>query len=70
MCVTAAQLITLFKILVFVEGLDGVIFAEPSEGVDEMGAEIGVDVLRSEFGRARPVDGPVGEVADDPLVSH
>ena len=33
-----------------------------------MGAEIGVDVLRSEFGCARPVDGPVGEIAHDSLV--
>lgn len=62
------QSFTFFNVLVLVEGLDGVILSQASEGVDEVGAEIGVDVLRRELAAALTVDGPVGEVADDAFV--
>ena len=54
---------TFFEILIFVEGLDCIIFAQAGKRVDEMGAEVGVDVLRGELGVALPVDRPVGVVA-------
>ena len=62
--------LTFFQVLVLVERLDGVLLGEASERVDEMRAEVRVDVGRAELGRALPVDGPVGEVADDPLPAH
>jgi hypothetical protein len=45
----------LFDVLIAVEWLDGVILAEPTEGVDEVGAEVGVDILRGEFSVSLPV---------------
>ena len=57
--------LTLLDVLVLVERHDGVILAQASEGVDQMGAEVRVDVLGGELGGALSVDGPVGEVADD-----
>lgn len=56
---------TFLDVLVLVEGLQSVALGETSEGVDEVGAEVGVDVLRGELGRARSIDRPVGVVADD-----
>ena len=61
---------TFFQVLVLVEGLDGVLLGESAEGVDEMRAEVRVDVGGAELGRALPVDGPVGEVAHHPLPAH
>ena len=58
----------MLDVLIAVEGLDGVVLAQTAECVDEVGAEIGVDVLRRELAAALTVDGPVGEVADDAFV--
>ena len=59
---------TFFDVLILVEGLDGVVLAKSSERVDEMGAQVRVDVLRAELAGALAVDGPVCEVADHSFV--
>lgn len=56
-------LLTLLDVLVLVEGLQLVVLGDPAEGVDEVGAEVRVDVGGAELGRALPVHGPVGVVA-------
>ncbi len=40
---------TLFDVLIAVEGLNGVILAQSPKGIDEVGAEVRVDVLRREL---------------------
>ncbi len=40
---------TLFDVLIAVERLDGIILAQAPKGIDEMGAEVRVDVLRGEL---------------------
>ena len=40
---------TFLYVLILVKGDKGVILAKTTEGVDEMGAEVGVDVLRREL---------------------
>jgi hypothetical protein len=40
---------TLFDVLVAVEWLDGIILAQAPKGIDEVGAEVRVDVLRGEL---------------------
>jgi hypothetical protein len=40
----------LFDVLIAVERLDCVVFAQATEGVDQMGAEVRVDVLWRELG--------------------
>ena len=51
----------------FVVGLQRAQFAflHPSERVNDMRAEVRVDIFRKIFARFRPVLGPVGEIADD-----
>jgi hypothetical protein len=38
---------TFLDVLILVEGLDGVILAKTAEGVDQVGAQVRVDVLRT-----------------------
>lgn len=57
--------LTLLDIIVRVVRLELVALVEPSEGVDDVRAQVRVDVLRRELGERWPVDGPVGVVADD-----
>ncbi len=40
---------TLFDVLIAVEWLDGIILAQAPKGIDEVGAEVRVDVLRGEL---------------------
>lgn len=46
-----------------------VVAVEDREAVDDVGAEGGVDVVRSILSFARSVPGPVGEVADHLVVT-
>jgi hypothetical protein len=39
----------LFDVLIAVEWLNGIILAQAPKGIDEVGAEVGVDVLRGEL---------------------
>ena len=59
--------LTFFNVLILVERLDCVFLRETPEGIDEMCAEVRVDVGGSELCRSLSVDCPVGEIADDPL---
>lgn len=52
-------------ILVFIERLQVIVFGETAECVDQMRAQVRVDVLRTEFRRARTVDAPVCVIAND-----
>ena len=54
--------LTFLNVLVFIEWHQGVILAQASEGVDQMGAEVGVDVLRGELCISLSVNCPVGVV--------
>ena len=63
-------LLAFFEILVFVKGLDFVIFAQSSESIDKMGTEVGVDILRTEFCGALAVHRPVGIVTYDSSIVH
>lgn len=56
--------LTLLDVLVLVEGLHLVVLGESAERVHQMCTQVGIDVLRIELGRARPVDTPVCVVAD------
>ncbi len=40
---------TLFDVLIAVEGLNGIILAQSPKGIDEVGAEVRVDVLWGEL---------------------
>ncbi len=40
---------TLFDVLIAVERLNGIILAQAPKGIDEVGAEVRVDVLRREL---------------------
>jgi hypothetical protein len=40
---------TLFDVLIAVEWLNGIILAQAAKGIDEVGAEVRVDVLRREL---------------------
>ena len=42
--------VTFLNVLVAVEGDDGVVVADAAKGVDEMGAQVGVDVTWRELG--------------------
>ncbi len=44
--------LTFLNVLVLVEGLNGVVLGQPPEGVDQVGAQVRVNVLRGELGRA------------------
>ena len=54
--------LTFLNVLVFIERHQGVILAQASEGVDQMGAEVGVDVLRGELCISLSVNCPVSIV--------
>ena len=54
--------------MVFVERFYPVVLPESPECIDEMGAEVGVDILRSELGSSLPIHGPVGVVTHDNFV--
>ena len=55
--------LTFLNVLILIKRHQSVILAQASESVDQVGAEVGVDVLRGELGVALPVDRPVGVVA-------
>ena len=57
--------ITFLNILVFIKRHQCVILAKPSESVDEMCAEVGVDVLGSELGIPLSVNRPVSVVTNN-----
>ena len=44
----------MLDVLIAVEGLDGVVLAQTAECVDEVGAEVGVDVLGGELSLTLP----------------
>ena len=54
---------TFLNVLILVERFQGVVLSEAAESVDQVGAQVGVDVLRGELGVALPVHSPVGVVA-------
>lgn len=58
----------MFDILILVVGFERILLGETTERVDQMGAQVRVDVLWIEFSRPRPVHRPVGVVANHPLV--
>lgn len=59
---------TLINVLPLVEGSQGEIVGESAECVDEVSAQVGIDILRQEFGLAGPVSRPIGVVANDFLI--
>ena len=63
-------LFTFFEILILVKGLDGVIFAQTSKSINEMGTEVGVDILWRKFGRTLSVYGPIGVIThNSPIIN-
>lgn len=62
------QTLTLLNVLILVIWLEGVLLGKATEGIDQMRAQVRVDILRVELGRTRPVHGPVCVVAYDSLV--
>jgi hypothetical protein len=59
---------TLLDVLILVVGPKAVLSCEPSERVDEMCAEIWIDVLWGELGGAGAVHRPVSVVAHYPFL--
>ena len=57
----------MIDVLPLVEWPEREIVGKPSEGVDEMRAQVRIDVLRHEFGQTWTVRRPVGVVAHDSL---
>lgn len=58
---------TLVDVLPLVEGPQVELIVETSEGIDEMSAQVRIDVLRQELGQAGTVGRPVCVVAHDPV---
>ena len=61
--------VTLIDILPLVERPEAEVVGKSAERVDEMSAQVRIDILREEFGGSRPVGGPVGVVAHHPLAT-
>ncbi len=59
---------TLINVLPLVERSQGEIVGESAECVDEVSAQVGIDILRQEFGLAGPISRPIGVVANDFLI--
>ena len=57
---------TLIDVLPFVEGFEHKLVGESAKGVDEMSAQVRVDVLRQELGQSRTIRRPICVVAHDP----
>lgn len=56
---------TFLNVLVLVEWLQSIVLGEPTERVDQVGAQVWIDILGRELGRTWPVDRPVRVIADD-----
>ena len=62
--------ITFFEILVFIKGLDFVIFAQAGKGVNKMGTEVGVDILRAKLGGSLAIDRPISVITYNSSIVH
>lgn len=62
---TALFYVTFLDVLVLVERLQRVVLREAAERVDQVGAQVRIDVLWGELCRAGSVHRPVRVVADD-----
>ena len=60
---------TFIYVLIGVKNRHLIVVVEAGEGVHQMRTQVGVDVLRDEFGHAFAVHRPVCVVADDALAS-
>ena len=63
LCLSLWSIPTFFDVLIFVGRLQLEVVVERAEGVDEVGAEVGVDVGRLVPGQTLSVHRPVGVVA-------
>lgn len=61
---------TFLDVLVLVERLQRVVLREAAERVDQVSAQVRIDVLRGELRRTGPVHRPVGVVADDSALGN
>lgn len=59
---------TLIDVLPFVERSQGEIVGETTESVDQMSAQVRVDILRQEFRLSRTISRPISVVTNDALI--
>lgn len=59
--------VTLIDVLPFVEWFEGEIGRKSAKCVDQVSAQVRINILWQKLGDSRPVSRPVGVVANDPV---